>query len=186
MRSTLSTLRYQLIRQLWYIFYYGFARHLPVSYKYSWVGKLAKQLRGLACSKLFQSTGTNINVEHGADFDSGWCIEIGHHSSIGIRCKIPADLKIGNHVMMGPEVVILGTNHKFEDTSRPIQSQGYEEGQPVHIEDDVWIGARAIILSGLVIGKGAIIGAGSVVTKDVPAYAICAGNPARVIRFRNS
>ena len=63
--------------------------------------------------------------------------------------------------------------------------QGYKEYPPVRIEDDVWIGARAIILAGITIGKGAIIGAGAVVTKDVSPYAICVGNPARVIKYRN-
>lgn len=63
--------------------------------------------------------------------------------------------------------------------------QGDRAPSPVTIHDDVWIGARAIILPGVTISKGAIIGAGAVATNDVPSYAICAGNPARVIRYRN-
>jgi maltose O-acetyltransferase len=63
--------------------------------------------------------------------------------------------------------------------------QGYEGTRPIVIEDDVWIGARVTILGGVNIGTGAVIGAGSVVTKNVPPYAIVAGNPAKLIRYRN-
>lgn len=185
-RKSLGYFRYHLQRGFWFAFYYVFARHLPVSYKYQGLGRISKYLRGLACSNLFQKAGKNINIEQGADFDSGWLVEVGDNSSIGIRCKIPADLQMGNNVMMGPEVMVFGPNHKADDLSIPIQEQGYEESRPVTIADDVWVGARVIILSGVSVGKGAIIGAGAVVTKDVPPYAVCVGNPARVVRFRNS
>lgn len=185
-QRSLGYYRYHLQRSFWFIFYYWFARHLPVSYKYHILGRASKYLRQVACTHLFHKAGKNVNVEQGADFDSGWLVEIGDHSSIGIRCKIPADLQIGNNVMMGPEVMIFGPNHKSDDITIPIQHQGYEATRPVTIADDVWIGARVIILSGVAVGKGAIIGAGAVVSKDVPPYAICVGNPARVVRFRNS
>ena len=97
---------------------------------------------------------------------------------------IPYDLKVGKDVMMGPYVVIVGDSHRFSRTDIPMRLQGTKEYQPVRIDDDVWIGARAIILPGLKIGRGAIIGSGAVVTKDVPPYAICVGNPARVIKYR--
>lgn len=181
----LGLLRYRATRFWWYVFYYGFARHLPVSHHYPPVGKIAKYLRGVACSHLFQRAGKNINIEHGAHFESGWCVEIGDHSSIGVNARVPGDVRIGRDVMMAPDVIILGPDHKFDDLSVPMRLQGYAEPQPVTIEDDVWIGTRVIILPGLVIGQGAIIGAGAVVTKDVPRYAICVGNPARVVRFRD-
>ena len=63
--------------------------------------------------------------------------------------------------------------------------QGYAEAIPVVIEDDVWVGARVIVLPGIRIGKGSVIGAGAIVTKDVPPFSICVGNPARIIRSRN-
>ena len=66
-----------------------------------------------------------------------------------------------------------------------IRNQGRTEIKPVIIGDDVWIGARAIIMPGIVIGRGAVIGAGSVVTKNVDEYAVVAGNPARVIKYRS-
>ena len=138
----------------------------------------------MACRRLFRSAGRSVNVEQGAYFGSGWEVEIGDHSGLGVNCVVPFNLKVGRDVMMGPDVLILGENHRFDDLDRPMRLQGYTIAPPVRIEDDVWIGARVTILPGLTIGKGAIIGAGAVVTKDVPPYAICAGNPARVIRFR--
>lgn len=98
---------------------------------------------------------------------------------------IPYDLKVGKDVMMGPYVIIVGDNHESSRTDIPMRSQGIKKYPPVRIDDDVWVGARAIILPGLKIGRGAIIGAGAVVTKDVPPYAVCAGNPARVIKYRD-
>lgn len=89
--------------------------------------------------------------------------------------------------MMGPDVLIISRhqNHRFDDLSRPMRLQGYAESAPVVIEDDVWLGARVIVLPGIRIGRGAVVGAGAIVTKDVPPYAVCVGNPARIVRYRN-
>jgi maltose O-acetyltransferase len=180
-----TTLKFFASRHLWYCFYYGFAKHLPTSYRFQPFGRLAKMCRAVACKHLFRVAGQRINVERGADFDTGWEIELGDDSSLGVNCMVPYDLKVGKDVMMGPEVIIIGQNHKFARTDIPMRLQGYVEYGPVRIGDDVWIGARAIILPGINIGKGAIIAAGAVVTKDVPPYAICAGSPARIIKFRD-
>jgi len=172
-------------RYFWYCFYYGFAKHLPVSYRFQPFGSLAKKLRAIACKRLFRMCGERVNIEQGANFYTGWEIEIGNDSSLGINCMIPYDLKVGKDVMMGPDVVIIGNNHKFSNLDLPMRLQGYQEYPPVKIGDDVWIGTRAIILPGLTIGQGAIIAAGAVITKDVPPYAILAGNPARIIKYRD-
>jgi maltose O-acetyltransferase len=129
--------------------------------------------------------GRNVNVEHGAYFGSGCLVEIGDNSGIGVDCHVPANIRIGNDVMMGPDVLIIGRNHRFDDVNIPMRLQRFKDAPPVVIEDDVWLGARVIILPGIRIGRGSIIGAGAVVTKDVPSFAICAGNPARVKKFRN-
>jgi maltose O-acetyltransferase len=177
--------RYFFIRRgLWYYFYYGFAQHLPASYRFQPFGKLGKKCRAVACKRLFRYCGQRVNVERGANFYTGWEIELGDDSSLGIDCMIPYDLKVGKDVMMGPDVIIVGENHQFERSDIPMRLQGYKKYPPVRIEDDVWIGARVLIMPGIKIGKGAIIGAGSVVTKDIPPYAICAGNPVRVIKYR--
>ena len=104
---------------------------------------------------------------------------------IAARSKIV----IGNHVMFGPEVTIRGGNHRIDIVGRFMKSVTNEEKRQEDDlggvgEDDVWIGSRAIILHGVTIGRGAVVAAGAVVTKSIPPYAIAAGIPAKVIRFR--
>lgn len=178
-------------RKVWRIFfrvlYYLLAIHLPASYFSFGLGGLSKKIRAFFCKQFFLSVGQNVNIEHGAYFGSGRLIEIGDNSGIGVDCHVPSDIKIGKDVMMGPETLIIGRNqnHRFDDLSIPMRLQGYKDTPPVVIEDDVWLGARVIVLPGIRIGTGAIIGAGAIVTKDIPPFAICVGNPARIIKFRN-
>lgn len=91
---------------------------------------------------------------------------------------------IGDNVMMGPECMIFTRNHAFARVDIPMNQQGMKEFEPVSIGNDVWIGARVTILPGVHIADGCIIGAGAVVTKDIPEYAIVGGNPARVLKYR--
>ena len=85
--------------------------------------------------------------------------------------------------MLGPNVVINDSNHVFIDRDTPITRQGHT-AEPIVIEDDVWIASNSVILKGVHIGKGAVVAAGSIVTKDVPPYAVVAGVPARQIKNR--
>src|SRR5699024_4409224 len=103
----------------------------------------------------------------------------------GRYSMLQGEITIGNGVMIGPYCLIYTCNHNTKDLSVPMFKQGMDVMKPVVIEDDVWIGGRVIILPGVHIGTGAIIGAGAVVTKDVPEYAIVAGNPAKIIRYRS-
>jgi maltose O-acetyltransferase len=136
------------------------------------------------CRCLFKNCGKDINIEKGAYFSDGSQITIGDHSGIGVNCYLYGEIRIGNDVMMGPEVIVLTINHQFDRLDVPMRLQSYYPPKPVTIGDDVWIGTRVIILPGVTIGKGVIIGAGAVVTRDVPDYAIVGGNPANVIRYR--
>ncbi|MDQ2085621.1 DapH/DapD/GlmU-related protein [Herbivorax sp. ANBcel31] len=164
------------------ISYYFIARHLPGSdMPYSFG---SKRIRRFVCKRIFKRAGRNINIEHGAFFASGRDIEVGDNSGLGVNCRITGPLKIGSYVMMGPDVMIFTQNHKNDRLDIPMMLQT-DPKRPVVIGDDVWIAARAIILPGVTIGKGAIIGAGAVVTKDVPEYAVVGGNPARIIKYRN-
>jgi maltose O-acetyltransferase len=182
--TSVHTIWFFAKRHFWYCFYYGFAQHLPSSYRFQPFGRLGKLCRRIACRRLFRAAGERINVEHGADFFTGWEIELGDDSSLGVHCRLPFDLKVGKDVMMGPDVVIVGENHRFENLELPMRLQGYTRYPPVRIQDDAWIGARVVILPGIQIGRGAIVGSGAVVTRDVPDFAICAGNPARILRYR--
>lgn len=109
---------------------------------------------------------------------------IGEDSLVGLRNTIIGPVQIGNHVILAQNVVLSGLNHKYEDLSTPIHLQGVVT-KKITIEDDVWIAANCIITAGVRIGKHAIIGGGSVVTKDIPPYTVSAGNPARVIKTLN-
>jgi maltose O-acetyltransferase len=91
---------------------------------------------------------------------------------------------IGDNVVVAPKVVFLKDNHRSDDPGRPIGEQGNTDVALPVIEDWAWIGERAIVLPGRRVGKGAIVGAGAVVTRDVEPYSIVGGNPARPIGHR--
>lgn len=117
--------------------------------------------------------------------DLGVGVRVGPRAAIGARNFIHGGggVTIGRDTLLGPGVQIFSENHVADDLDRPIIEQG-ERRSPVRIGDDVWIGAASIVLAGVTIGDGAIVAAGSVVTKDVPARAIVAGTPAKLVRMR--
>ena len=97
---------------------------------------------------------------------------------------IQSHCTIGSNVIMGPDVKIYSRNHIYERLDQPIQFQGKRQYE-TKVGNDVWIGANVVILAGVDVGNHVIIGAGSIVTKDIPDYAIVGGNPAKVITYRN-
>lgn len=165
------------------ILYYGFLRYLP-SPTLPFLGPFFEWLRYTNCKFIFKHIGKKVNVARGASFGNGENIEIGDFSGIGMYCKVPNDIKIGNYVMMGPNVTIYGSKHNFDRTDKPMIEQGMTKLSTPVIEDDVWIGSHVIILPGVVIQKGSIIAAGAVVSKTFPEYSVIGGNPAKLIRLR--
>lgn len=163
-----------------YVFYNLFAKHLPASNSKIKIGQ--KQIRGFCGKLMLDNCGEKVNIQKGAEFSIR--VSLGDYSGIGINAQIKGKCTIGKYVMMGPDCTIYTRNHKFSDTSKPMMEQGYEEEKEVVIGDDVWIGGNVTILPGVKIGSHSIIGACSVVTKDVPEYAIVAGNPARIKKYR--
>ena len=119
--------------------------------------------------------------------EPGEGLKVGDHSNIGPYSYIGCSgfIEIGSNVMMGPRVNLMSENHEFARTDIPMKSQGVKR-EFIKIEDDVWIGVNSTILASVTVGRGAIIAAGSVVTKDVPPMTIVAGVPSRVIRERSS
>lgn len=111
-------------------------------------------------------------------------IRIGDHTRIGLHNTLIGPVRIGNNVNLAQGVVISGLNHNYKDTTRIISEQGVCTSLII-IEDNVWIGANTVITAGVSIGKHCVIGAGSVVTKDIPRYSCVAGNPARIIKRYN-
>jgi acetyltransferase-like isoleucine patch superfamily enzyme len=110
-------------------------------------------------------------------------VEFGAHTTVNPYAMISGKVRCGDGVRIASHVSIVGFNHGFDDPSVPIHRQKHET-LGITIEDDVWIGANAVVLDGVTVGKGAVIAAGAVVSKDVPAMAIVGGVPARIVRYR--
>lgn len=133
---------------------------------------------------LFGKAGQNLYVNPPINVDYGCHITIGDNFYANMDC-IFLDVNrvtIGNNVMVGPRVGFYTAGHPIV---ADIRIEDLEFGLPIVVEDNVWIGGSAVILPGVTIGKNAIVGAGAVVTKDVPANSIVGGNPAKVIRMIN-
>jgi galactoside O-acetyltransferase len=104
--------------------------------------------------------------------------------NVHVNSSIGGSIIIGNNCLIGPNVIFRTASHKFDRVDTPIWQQGHKIGNII-LEDDVWVASNVVIIGNVKIGKGAIIGAGAVVTKDIPPYAIAYGVPAKVSRFRN-
>jgi maltose O-acetyltransferase len=145
---------------------------------------LGSKLRILFLRFFLRHTGKLVNIQPGVDMRPFENISIGDNSGIGRDSIISAfdRVEIGNNVMIGPQFILYTTNHKIEP-HLPIIEQGMRKA-PVQIGDDVWIGARVIVLPGVVIGDGSVVAAGAVVTKNVKPYSIVAGVPAKKIKDR--
>ena len=132
--------------------------------------------------KMFAKCGDNCYIQ--PPFYANWS---GHHISMGknvyanfnLTVVDDGDVFIGDYVMIGPNVTIVTAAHPIKPDLR---RRGIQFNRPVHIENNVWIGAGAIILPGVTIGENSVIGAGSIVTKDIPANVVAVGNPCRVMR----
>lgn len=108
-------------------------------------------------------------------------VVIGNNSLIGIGNVLIGPVTVGNNVIFAQHIVASGLNHGYRDVTTPIVQQKVNTAQ-ITIEDDCWIGANAVITAGVTIGKHTVIAGGAVVTKDIPAFSVAAGNPAKIIR----
>lgn len=136
----------------------------------------------------FVELGDNIRIYRDTILEAGYgaYIKLGKDASIHPRCQINAyisAIEIGKGVMIAPNCALYSYNHGI-DPAESIRDQPLESKGPIIIDEEVWIGVNVTILSGVHIGKGAVIGAGSVVMHDVPEGAIVGGNPARIIKLR--
>jgi maltose O-acetyltransferase len=165
-------------------FYYSLAIWLPDPPRP--LGVLAQPLRTFFARKIFLRSGKDLKISRNVRFGSGRHVVVGDYVGINENCWIGNDTVIGNDVMFGPEVTILSGGHNFSRTDIPMREQGATPRKPVVIGDDVWIGTRVTILPGVKIGSHSILAAGSIVTKDVPEWAIVAGNPAVIKKYRKN
>lgn len=161
--------------------------------------KLLNQIKLFRC-RLLLSMNRNISFGKNSTFGRGtvlWApnkMIIGNNVYIGKYCTIEADIEMGDNIIIANNVGLIGKyDHDYSAVGLNIKDApwiGDEDytfkgkGQKIEINNDVWIGFGSIIFTGICINRGAIIAAGSVVTRDVPAYAIVAGNPARIKGYR--
>jgi acetyltransferase-like isoleucine patch superfamily enzyme len=108
---------------------------------------------------------------------------VAFNTNVFINSSLGGVIEIGSDVMIAPNVVLRSANHNTERTDIPMREQGHSGGK-ITIENDVWIGAGTVISGTVNIGEGSIIGANSVVTRDIPEYTFCAGAPAKIIKSR--
>lgn len=160
---------------------------------------IVKYVKRLRC-KLILMRKKNIYLGNNSSFGRGTVLyaphkmNIGNNVYIGKYCSLEADINIGNNVLIGNNVGLIGRyDHDFTCVEKSIKDSPWigdknysfkGKDLKIIVEDDVWIGYGSIILSGVKIGRGAIVAAGSVVLKDVAPYDIVGGNPAKVISRR--
>ena len=172
-------MKFTLKRKFFYLIYNIVGKYLPRTYMPYSFG--SKYIRYFLLKNSINRCGKHLIVQSNVLISP--FIEIGDNAEINEYVRIRANVKIGNNVLIAPNVQLISINHEFSDITVPINLQGEKKGF-IEIGDDVWIGTGAIVLPNLKIGKGSIIGAGAIVTKDVPEYAIVGGNPAKIIKYR--
>lgn len=132
--------------------------------------------------------GQNVTLDQGVDVRTHWTgqIVVGDRTYIGpYTCLSGDSITIGQDCLISSHVGIYANNHCFEDVQTPIRTQG-NSYKGIVIEDDCWLGTGVKILDGVTLGRGSVIAAGAVVTKTVPPYAVMAGVPARLLRYRTA
>ena len=132
-------------------------------------------------SNSFYGLNSKIYASHNSEIKIG--SNITTNSNVMINARGKGKILIGDNVLIGPNVVIRSNNHNYEDIELPIIKQNMTEGEII-IKDDVWIGSNCVILPNCILGKGAIVAAGGVVTKDVLPFTIVGGVPAKIIGYR--
>lgn len=138
----------------------------------------------------FGSCGPDLDISFPWDIRGASHVHIGSDVFIGpgvlMIAEPEAEIRIGSKVMFGPQVKLIASDHRFSDPDLPIKDSGYGTLAQITISDDVWVGCGVTILKGVHIGRGSIVGAGAVVTKDIGENEIWAGNPARKVKNRFS
>ena len=140
-----------------------------------------KMLRGCGSNVRFSALTSDFTYRN---LTIGNDVYIGPHA---LFLCTESQIFIGNKVLFGPHVTIIGGDHRITDVGRfiyDVLDKHPEDDQDVHIEDDVWIGTNTTLLKGVTVGRGAVVAAGALVTKDVPPYAIVGGVPAKVLKYR--
>ncbi len=156
--------------------------HLEKNFDYNQLRPSQQKEKQTLLKQLFAEIGESCYIE--APFHANWGgkhVHLGSHVYVNYNLTLVDDthIYIGDHVMIAPNVVIATGTHPIHPELRRKEAQ---YNLPVHIQDNVWLGAGCLVMPGVTIGENSVIGAGSVVTKDIPANVVAVGNPCRVLR----
>lgn len=133
------------MRWLCLIIYYALLRYFPSnSFYIKPIGKASARMRYYCCKHIFKYCGENVGIERLASFGSGRNLVIGDRSNLGINCRVPSDIIIGDDVMMGPNFTCFTSNHKYDCIDIPMNQQGTTPHCQLQIGSDVWIGCTTI------------------------------------------
>lgn len=159
--------------------------YLDRLFEYNQLKPSQKAEKKALLKEMFGHIGENCYIE--TPFRANWggknvYFGDGVYANFNLVLVDDAEIHVGNYVMMGPNVVICAATHPI---SPEIRKKTAQYNLPVRIEDNVWLGANCIILPGVTIGENSVIGAGSIVTKDIPANVVAVGSPCRVLREIN-
>ncbi|HRL51154.1 MAG TPA: sugar O-acetyltransferase [Enterococcus aquimarinus] len=156
--------------------------YLEKNFDYNQLRPSQQKEKQALLKQLFAEIGKSCYIE--APFHANWGgkhVHLGSHVYVNYNLTLVDDthIYIGDHVMIAPNVVIATGTHPIHPELRRKEAQF---NLPVHIQDNVWLGAGCLVMPGVTIGENSVIGAGSVVTKDIPANVVAVGNPCRVLR----
>jgi len=166
------------MRRQWFKTRFSKSERLHIGFGCEFISPEAITFHGtviIGNGSFFTAQGGDISVGNNTAFNM----------NVNINASVGGAIRIGEWCLIGPNVVMRTAGHRYDDPNVFIRRQGHSVGHIV-VGDDVWIGASVVVLGGVEIGKGEVVGAGSVVTKDVPPLAIVAGVPARVIKQRGN
>ena len=163
-----------------YLLYVSLGGNLP-HYQCGFRWPISRIIRQLSGKLMFVTCGDKVDIGRKISFSSQ--VSLGNSSAIGDYTHIHGKVVIGDYVMIAPHCAFIASEHIHNDILTPMNLQGTKDGQII-INDNVWIGLGCIILNNVIIGEGAIVAAGAVVTKDVPPFSIVGGVPAKVIKYR--
>lgn len=159
----------EMSRNLWRVAYAVFVKWWPQN---QWF-PFARYARSFFAHRVCAEAADHIVIDRNATFSSK--TYMGNYARIGRNCELHGVVHLGNHVMMAPEVVSHTVNHEHGSLSSPMDSQGDAAMKPIYVCNDVWLGQRVMVMSGVHISVGCIAGAGDVVTKDLPPYSVGRG-----------
>jgi galactoside O-acetyltransferase len=165
-----------LLRKNWYRIRLNSAENISIGIGCDFVNPGSIAFKGVTLINnncYFNASGGSIEAGDWVAFNNG----------VHLNASCGGSIKIGKKCPIGPGVVMRTANHRFDDVTKFIQDQGHE-CKDIIIEDDCWISANVIIVGGVTIGRGSVIGAGAVVTKNIPPFSVAAGVPAIVIKSR--